>query len=963
MKTKNSFGAYLSPLAVVALSFGYAVGWGSFVMPGTVFLPDAGPAGTAAGLLLGTAAMAVFAFNYHRMAMRFPGTGGAFSFATETFGADHGFLIGWFLWLAYVAILWANATALVPLSRFLFGDALQVGFHYELAGFDVYFGEVALCIAAILLCGGACLFRKRLAASLNALLAGLFVAAVAVCFFAAVRRSGGSFAAMGPAFAPGSSPGAQVLRILAMVPWAFVGFEAVVHSSAEFKFPVRRTLGLMLAGLAVSAAVYLMLALLPALAVPAGFATWRDYIAAVPELEGLDAMPVFAAARTALGNAGVALVGTAMLCGLLTALFGTFVATSRLMHAMAKGGAIPTRFARLNRDGTPAFSVLFVMVASCAVPFLGRTVTGWPVDISNLGAAVAFGYTSAAAFAVASKDGGPRARLEKAAGLAGFAMAAVFCLLALVPNYVSGETLSAESYLVLSVWCIAGFLQYRHVFRVDWLNRFGRSTAAWTGVLVLVFFSSIMWMRVSIGDESERAFGELVGRTVDAAAVVELAGNVGRHMLLKALVEFVLIGSSLAIILNLFSILRNREKGLLKQKLEAEESANRSKSYFFSTVSHDIRTPLNAIVGFSQMLKMGCKTEEERKAAVDSVLVGSESLLALVNDILELSRLEAGEVRIARVPTDCKALVVGVAEAFRVGSGKTDVVVRESVPDMPHMLVDPLRLRHVVTNLVSNAMKFTEKGHVEVRASFAPAADGKTGALAIEVEDTGCGIPEEDRAKILSPYERTASKLARNGGTGFGLAIGNRFVRAMGGTLSFESQVGKGTTFRVSIPDVEVAPAPAPHEPPKPVPAHAAPPAPAAAPAPSPAAAVPRVLLVDDAKINLLVLKALVKKVGSFEIETAADGREALERLRRTDAPAFDAVLTDMWMPELDGEGLVKAIRADARLTALPVHVVTADVELEETYAAKGFDSTLLKPVTVEALRPLFAAALPQTQE
>ena len=185
----------------------------------------------------------------------------------------------------------------------------------------------------------------------------------------------------------------------------------------------------------------------------------------------------------------------------------------------------------------------------------------------------------------------------------------------------------------------------------------------------------------------------------------------------------------------------------------------------------------------------------------------------------------------------------------------------------------------------------------------------------------------------------------------------------MGGTLSFESQVGKGTTFRVSIPDVEVAPAPASHEPPKPVPAHAAPPAPAAAPAPSPAAAVPRVLLVDDAKINLLVLKALVKKVGSFEIETAADGREALERLRRTDAPAFDAVLTDMWMPELDGEGLVKAIRADARLTALPVHVVTADVELEETYAAKGFDSILLKPVTVEALRPLFAAALPQTQE
>ena len=960
MKTENSLGAYLSPLAVVALSFGYAVGWGAFVMPGTLFLPDAGPAGTAIGILLGAAAMAVFAFNYHRMTLRLPGTGGAYGFATEVFGADHGFLIGWFLWPTYVAILWANATALVPLARFLLGDALQTGFHYTVAGYDVWAGEVALCVAAIALCGGVCLFRKRLASSLNAVFAAVLAAAVAACFFAAVRRGGGSFGAMAPAFAADGAPGAQVLRVLAMVPWAFVGFEAVVHSSGEFRFPLRRTLGLMLAGLAVAAAVYLMLALLPVLAVPEGFATWRDYLAAAPGLGGIDGMPVFAAARTALGNAGVALAGAAMLCGLLTALFGTFVAASRLMHAMAEGGAIPSRFARLNRDGTPVNAVLFILVVSCAVPFLGRTVTGWPVDVSNLGAAFAFGYTSAAAAAAAAKEGGRRARLEKAAGIAGLAMASVFCLLMLVPNYVSGKALSAESYLVLSAWCIAGFLQYRHVFRGDWLNRFGRSTVAWVGVLVLVFFSSLMWIRLAVDDESERVFDELVGKTVDAEMAASLTARVDHDMLLKGLVELALLVSSLAIMLNLFSILRNREKSLLRQKLEAEERANRSKSYFFSTVSHDIRTPLNAIVGFSQMLKMGCRTEEERKAAVDSILVGSESLLALVNDILELSRLETDEVLIARLPTDCKALVLGVAEAFRVGSGKTDVWIRETVGDMPHLFVDPLRLRHVVSNLVANAVKFTEKGFVEVRASFAPAADGGTGTLSIEVEDTGCGIPEEDRDKILSPYERTASKLARNGGTGFGLAIGNRFVRAMGGTLSFESQVGRGTTFRISIPDVEVAPAPVVLEPPKPEPAPAepAPAAPAELAPAAPAAAAPRILLVDDAKLNLMVLKALMKKVGPFEIETAMDGREALERLQRTDAPAFDAVLTDMWMPELDGEGLAKAIRADPRLAALPVHVVTADVELQETYAAKGFDRIVLKPVTVDALRSLFPIAV-----
>ena len=988
MKAKNVLGAYLSPFAVVALSFGYAVGWGSFVMPGTTFLPDAGPAGTVIGLLAGAAAMAVFAFNYHRMLQRMPGPGGAYAFATKSFGPDHGFLLGWFLWLTYVAILWANATALVLLSRFLFGDVLQFGFHYTMVGFDVYFGEVALCVLAIVLCGCACLARKRLAAGLNTAFAAVFLAAVSACFFAAIRRNGGDFSTMAPAFAPNGSPPAQILRIFAMVPWAFVGFEAVVNSSSEFSFPLRRTFGLMLAGLAVSTSVYLMLALLPVLAVPNGFATWNDYLMALPGLRGLDAMPVFAAARTALGRAGVALVGSAMLCGQLTALFGTFLAASRLMYAMAQDGMIPERFARLNRDGTPAAAVLFILVVSCAIPFFGRTVTGWPVDVSNLGAAIAYGYTSIAVFAAASKDGGCHARREKAAGIVGLAMAGVFCLLMLVPNYIAGETLSAESYLVLSVWCILCFLQYRHVFRSDRLNRFGQSTATWVGVLILIFFSSLMWVRLAIGDASEEAFGSLVGQTVDADMVARIMRGVNLDMLFKSLVELGLLVSSLAIMLNLFSIQRNRETSLLQQKLAAEEGANRSKSYFFSTVSHDIRTPLNAIVGFSQMLKLGCRTEAERTSAIDSILVGSKSLLALVNDILELSRLESGEITIARVPTDCRALLRGVADSFRVGAGKPDIEIRDSVPDMPRLLVDPLRLRHVVSNLVSNAVKFTEKGFVDVRASFAPDGGDGTGTLAIEVQDTGCGIREEDRAKILSPYERTATKLARNGGTGFGLAIGNRFVLAMGGTLSFESEPGNGSTFRISIPGVaaesadksaaaplpDVAPAEPAASPVPPTPEAAAPkatsapkPSVAEAPAPEPPAPEPpalpagsvpevqRALLVDDAKMNLLVLKVLMKNLGAFELEMAENGKEALTRLRRKDAPAFDVVLTDMWMPELDGEGLAKEIRADPQLADLPVHVITADVELQETYTQKGFDSIILKPVTIEALRTLFA--------
>ncbi|MBQ6007916.1 MAG: APC family permease [Kiritimatiellae bacterium] len=324
---------------------------------------------------------------------------------TKAFGADHGFLVGWFLLLTYVAILWANSTALVIVARCLFGDALQFGFHYRMVGFDVYFGEVLLCVAVIALCGGICIFRKRLAVGLHTLLAGVMVAGVATCFFVALFRHEGGFASMAPAFAPDGALPVQVLRILAMIPWAFVGFEAVVHSSAEFRFPMGRLFALMVAAIALSALAYILLTVFPVLSLPEGVSSWTEYLAALPGGAGVDSMPVFAAARRTLGAAGVAILGGTMLAAQLTGMFATYVAVSRLMLAMSDDGMLPRWFGAVNRDGTPVRAVLFVMCASFAIPFFGRTVTGWPVDVSSLGAAIAYGYVSAAAYAVARREG------------------------------------------------------------------------------------------------------------------------------------------------------------------------------------------------------------------------------------------------------------------------------------------------------------------------------------------------------------------------------------------------------------------------------------------------------------------------------------------------------------------------------------------------------------------------------
>lgn len=223
MKTENTGSTeahrrYISPLGALALSFGYAVGWGAFIMPGMTFLPGAGPLGTVIGVLFGGLAMMIFALNYHRLTLRYPGPGGASTFAQKKFGEDHGFLVAWFLWLTYIAILWANATAIILVVRFTLGDILQFGFHYSIAGFDVYLGEALLSVFSILVCGGICLCSKKLAVMTQIFFASVLAIGVFAFFFFALARHEGGLATMKPAFADGISPVMQISRVLALMP-------------------------------------------------------------------------------------------------------------------------------------------------------------------------------------------------------------------------------------------------------------------------------------------------------------------------------------------------------------------------------------------------------------------------------------------------------------------------------------------------------------------------------------------------------------------------------------------------------------------------------------------------------------------------------------------------------------------------------------------------------------------------
>ena len=365
-------------------------------------------------------------------------------------------------------------------------------------------------------------------------------------------------------------------------------------------------------------------------------------------------------------------------------------------------------------------------------------------------------------------------------------------------------------------------------------------------------------------------------------------------------------------------------------QLEAERAATQAKSLFFSSVSHDIRTPLNAIIGFSELLEKGVGDEDERSRCISSIRSSGKVLLRLVDDILDLSKLESRKLEIVEEPTDIPTLAREIIAACEVARQRKSLALKTEIGEMPWVSVDPQRIRQILFNLLSNAYKYTDHGTITIRVLW------QDGTLSLSVADTGKGISEEDIARILQPFVQLADRNHRDG-TGLGLPICQRLAALMGGKLEIASKVGEGSTFTVTIPNVKTVAPPAKHLEDCAHLGHT----------PS------RVLVVDDSPVNRAVLKAMLAKSGVAEVVMAQNGREALAVLEGN--CDFDIVLSDLWMPEMDGYGLVNAIRADARFSRLPVYLLTADVEARGQPEASGFTGILLKPITLEKLQELFA--------
>lgn len=501
---------YLSPLAVWALSVGSAIGWGSLVVTSKTYLYQAGPLGSILGLLIGYAIMLLVANNYHFLANRYPGTGGLYNYVKYIFGYDRAFLVAWFLFLVYISIFWANATSIPLFARYFLRSMFRFGYLYTVFGYEVYLGEALVTLLIIILVALLCMKSKIATARSMEVLALVFTIGITVCFVAAMLNHGSTGMSMEPAFIPDTDALRQVIRITFISPWAFIGFESVSHSAAEYRFKHSNMFRVLLISLSVITALYIFVILLSVSAYPEGCSGWLDYIRRLDEFEGIAGLPAFYAADYYLGRTGLNILMISLLALVLTSLIGMLRAVSRLCYAVAQNGILSEKFAKLNEKQIPVNTILLVLLVSLPMPFLGRTTIGWIVDTTTIGATILYGFASVAVFKASGQEGCKKDRVISGISVLIFA---VFMVFLLFPGVFSDHTIETETYALMVFWSILGLLFFNRVIRKDHARNFGKAIIVWVALLVFIIMMSMTW-------------AERINENIEDSVIEEIAGYI-----------------------------------------------------------------------------------------------------------------------------------------------------------------------------------------------------------------------------------------------------------------------------------------------------------------------------------------------------------------------------------------------------------------------------------------------------
>ena len=920
---------YLAPVDVWGISFGCMVGWGVFAMPGLTFLPVAGPAGTLISMLLGMAFMLIIGGNFSYLMGRSAVTGGIYSYAKEAFGRDHAFLCSWFLCLSYLTIVFLNGTALFLIVRTLFADVAQSGFHYSVAGNTIYLGETLVSVLVLASVGILFVLAKPMLQRLHTILALILFFGIVItgtiCTPGAVAS--GALSSFG---IQGLNKGYAVLSLVILAPWAFVGFEVTSFDTAHFRFPVRKSRSILLSSIVAATFAYVIMTSVSVSAVPDGFSSWQAYIEGLDGLRGLASVPTFFAARSIMGNAGLVIMTITAVAAILTGIIGGFRATTRVLATMAEDRILSEKFQKTT------YSIVFILVLAILLSLLGRNTLVWFVDLTSFGAIIGFGYCSAAAYKLAKAEG---KRKTTVTGLIGAVISVIFLIVQLVPRVAALDAMASEAFLLLALWCLLGFVFYWRTVTKSSLTEYSGMSTSGIALFALLVYSALLWF-------------------VKRIAAADTIGQVNQMLVWDVIILMVIIFVGLTVMLYIQSIVRKKHEAMEREKIHAVESSL-AKSRFLFNMSHDIRTPMNAIIGYTNLARKE-KDITKTRDYLDKIESSSQHLLALINDILEMSRIESGTIELEFLPIDLRGVFDGIRDLFseQMKQKKLDFQVHTGQVQNQYVWCDRKNLNRVLLNILSNAYKFTpEGGHITTSLFEAGSGENGYGSYEIRVQDSGIGMSREFADKIFTAFERErTSTVSGVEGTGLGMSITKSIVDMMGGTIEVITSPGSGTTIVIRL-KLKIA-----EEKDVTKDQQEATDRTEAEPADT---AVDftgrRLLLVEDNMINMEIANMILQEAG-FTVETAENGKIAVDKVSSSEPGYYDAVLMDIQMPVMDGYEATREIRAlhNKDLANIPILAMTANAFKEDELAAleAGMQAHIAKPVDVEQLMKTLASVL-----
>ena len=428
------------------------------------------------------------------------------------------------------------------------------------------------------------------------------------------------------------------------------------------------------------------------------------------------------------------------------------------------------------------------------------------------------------------------------------------------------------------------------------------------------------------------------------------------HNVDSLFIYIVYIVSFVAAMINLYVLVYNARKYMkgMAEKAEEAERANESKMLFLANMSHEIRTPMNAICGMAELILRDETLSEETRNNTESIQTAGKVLISIVNDILDYSKLESGNMEIIPINYSFSGMIDDVLEMMSVRKEDKEVDIRADIQNgLPDSLIgDEIRIRQILFNLLSNALKYTERGYVILDVKGTEEAGFVD--LTISVTDSGIGIKKDDIPKLFTSFQQVDTRKLRNReGTGLGLAICKQLLILMGGDIEVESTYGVGSKFTIHISQkvaedtvfIDKNKADEESEP-KVVGLDA------------------KVLVVDDNAVNLKVAQGLIRTFG-IQVDTCKSGRECLEILK--DTKDYDIIFIDHMMPELDGIDTLNMIRSDSSeyMKKVPCIALTANVVsgIREMFISEGFDDYVPKPIDMVWLNAILRKYLPAEKQ